>query len=396
MSLFGKTAFSGIPFMFWSLAPILFGCALMSGWFTFTVAMAGKFLPAAFGATGTVALLCGVLVLFNPRRFSWAGRVVTGTIFVGYLGYAIHEWFFTDHPFRWLQRTSAASPRNALLGLIVIGGPCLWFTIMGRWTRGSELVDVPRSQPPGRPPVEVLGIAPRVERPMLAEEIARLKEAAVFRGPTAGRMLFWGTLWSGVTVGGVWSFLVLLADADHGQPSWLSNLIPICFLGSILTFYIAYSSFRAVREVRAARRHFVQQIAPRLQAALADGRASVVSVEAASVIEIEVEEADGSAWLFALADGTTLYLRGDDYFPAEQGMPWPTKRFEVVRAALNDQWIGLYSKGPELELDFNVLAEEMPDDVTWAEEPASESILAGPPRENLRRLGHRPAEPADD
>ncbi len=170
----------------------------------------------------------------------------------------------------------------------------------------------------------------------------------------------------------------------------MSNLIAFCFIGSIFTFYAAYSCFRAWRETSAAGRRFAESIVPRLHTALAAGRASVVSIEARSVIEITEEEDEGSAWLFALDDGNTLYLRGGDYFPADEEMPWPAKRFMIVRAAVNDQWIGLFSKGPELERELSVMAHEMPDDFTWAEEPKSESILAGSPMENLRKFGYDP------
>lgn len=391
MSLFGKTAFSGSRFMFWTLAPVFLVGAVGSAFGVWVAVRQGRVLPGILCAGTTFALLSAILMLFNPQRFSWAGRVVTGAIFGAYLAYAVHEWFFTDHTFRWKESRSTSSPRNALLGLILIGGPCLWFTIRGRWTRRAEPAEPSRPQPRGLPRVDVLGLAPRLERPLLAEEIARLNEATVFRGPAAWRTLLWSALWSGITVGGVWSFFVLLSKADRGQPAWLSKLIPVCFIGSIFTFYAAYSCFCAWREIRGARSRFARLIVPRLQAALADGRASVVAVEAESVIEIEEEETEGSAWLFGLADGTTFYLRGEEYFPAEEDMPWPAKRFCVVRAAINDEWIGLFTEGPELERDLSVAASEMPEDFTWAEEPVSESILPGTPRENLHRFGYEAA-----
>jgi hypothetical protein len=170
----------------------------------------------------------------------------------------------------------------------------------------------------------------------------------------------------------------------------MEQLVGYCFLVPVLTFYGAYASLRAFFAQRRAARFFAENVAPRVRAALDHGRASVVRVEAEAVIEIEEDEDEGAAWLFALADGTTLYVRGGDYFPVDAEMPWPAKRFEIVRAAANDQWIGLFSNGPELERDLKVLPDEMPEDFTWAEHPRSESVLAGSPMENLHKLGYEP------
>ena len=87
--------------MVWTLAPVFLVCALLSGMFTYGVALVGKFFPAAIGGTLTAVLLCAILMLYNPQRFPWAGRLVTATIFAAYLAYAIDEWFFTDHEFGW-------------------------------------------------------------------------------------------------------------------------------------------------------------------------------------------------------------------------------------------------------------------------------------------------------
>jgi hypothetical protein len=51
-------------------------------------------------------------------------------VFVAFALYAIHEWFFTDHRFR-LGPRSEASPRNSLLGLLMVGVPCLIYALRG-------------------------------------------------------------------------------------------------------------------------------------------------------------------------------------------------------------------------------------------------------------------------
>ena len=46
----------------------------------------------------------------------------------------IYEFFFSDTPFRLAKSRSEASPRNALLGFMIIGLPSLWYAVFGRFT----------------------------------------------------------------------------------------------------------------------------------------------------------------------------------------------------------------------------------------------------------------------
>ncbi len=79
-----------------------------------------------------VALLAG---FWLPARIGhWAFRVLAGFVFLAYAAYLIHEFFFTDTPFRLVESRGAASPRNALLGFVIIGLPSLLFAVLGRFT----------------------------------------------------------------------------------------------------------------------------------------------------------------------------------------------------------------------------------------------------------------------
>lgn len=53
----------------------------------------------------------------------WGFRGCAGAVFLLYAAYLLNEWIFTDKPFRMAERRSEASPRNALLGFIIIGLP---------------------------------------------------------------------------------------------------------------------------------------------------------------------------------------------------------------------------------------------------------------------------------
>ena len=131
MSRFGKTIFGGSRFIFWSTAPVLLLCAavlplLVNEWDTARV---------LFVAAVEALLLLLTLALYDPRRFAWATRCVTGIVFCAYLAYAVDELFLSGKPFEIVAGSrSAATPRNALMGFVVIGLPCLWYTLFGRFS----------------------------------------------------------------------------------------------------------------------------------------------------------------------------------------------------------------------------------------------------------------------
>jgi len=128
---FGDALFGNSPFIRWALSPflLLFALAvplLMNAWTpTRVVVVIGMELMC-------LALLAG---FWLPARFGrWALRSLSGAVFLAYGAYLIHEFLLTDKPFRMFGRPGEASPRNALLGFVVIGLPSLWFTLFGRFT----------------------------------------------------------------------------------------------------------------------------------------------------------------------------------------------------------------------------------------------------------------------
>jgi hypothetical protein len=139
---------------------------------------------------------------------------------------------------------------------------------------------------------------------------------------------------------------------------------------------------------------FVQENAPQIRAALENGRASVCRVTAVGVIVIEeyLEEDMGSGYLYDLDDGTSFYLRGHEYDLDDQGDgTFLPRQFEIVRAAENDLWLGIFNVAGRLEPELHVSMREMPEWYVW-DDPQPESILPGRPREILSRLGYRCGE----
>ena len=125
MSEFGNTLFSGSPLIRWTLLPVLVLCAVLFGLIAFSSVLAREIVPALVSSVLTVGCFTMTVALLFPRC-GWAFRVVTGLVFVAYLSYMIYEWGFDKADgIGWQSSRSESNPRNALLGFIIIGLPCL-------------------------------------------------------------------------------------------------------------------------------------------------------------------------------------------------------------------------------------------------------------------------------
>jgi hypothetical protein len=134
MSVFGDTFVSGSRFLFWAISPFL----LVGGWCFFGLAwwpIGDNGPPARFVNAG-LGLFCWLLILFlyHPERFWLAGRIITGTVFLVYLAYLISEWVWDAQDLGIGKPRSSATPLNATLGFLIIGLPCLWWTLFGRFS----------------------------------------------------------------------------------------------------------------------------------------------------------------------------------------------------------------------------------------------------------------------
>ena len=89
--------------------------------------------------TSRVLLMVGLelvilFLLLGLFGFAWAFRALCGLIFLAYFTYLVSEFVFGEKSFSLQGRRSDVSPRNALLGFIVIGLPSLWFAVLGRFS----------------------------------------------------------------------------------------------------------------------------------------------------------------------------------------------------------------------------------------------------------------------
>lgn len=138
MSAFGQGLFGGSRFIFWCLGPLCLLCGvgcLIGAPFAF----ASKDLKAAIALTllGTLGV-CFFLALLNIKKFLWAARVATGIVTLFYALYFVDTYFVEKQELTPSTRRSAATPWNAIMGFLVIGAPCLWFTIRGRFGNDAK------------------------------------------------------------------------------------------------------------------------------------------------------------------------------------------------------------------------------------------------------------------
>jgi hypothetical protein len=136
-----RALFSGSRFVFWTLAPILVLFALS---FPFLIVEWSRTVVALVIVLDAIALLLAI-GLYNPQRNEWALRIITGLVFTAYLAYLVAE-VRAGKPLLLTGSRGEESLRNALLGLLLIGWPCVKFTLTGfdGWKQEDEDREVNR------------------------------------------------------------------------------------------------------------------------------------------------------------------------------------------------------------------------------------------------------------
>lgn len=136
MKQFGETTFSGSRFMVRCLVPILAICALS---FMLLPFMMGNEVTVSqqiiMMGTSLFCLLC-IPAVINAKRFWWAARSATLSVFLIYALYlvvTIREDFS--------QGGSFANHKEALSGFVAIGIPCLLYSVVGRFKWSEPRMD---------------------------------------------------------------------------------------------------------------------------------------------------------------------------------------------------------------------------------------------------------------
>jgi len=232
-----------------------------------------------------------------------------------------------------------------------------------------------------------------LERPLSDRERQSLTRTleAVPRITSLGTTLRWFAIW--VSLLALCLFLFGVGLFREGGPTGLwMVLIPVVVIVGIGAFYLACLVISShIHWSRYAKR-FALEDAPAFRAALEKGEAYVCQVKSESAVVIQQFEDEGSAYIFDLGDGTSLYLRGQWYFPDDDDAPWPARDFEIVRTAPKGILVGVFPGLEPVPKIREVSMAEMPESFWWSERPETETILTGSPDEILVSLGHKDAE----
>ena len=135
VSKFADTLFARRPFVRWTAVPILVIGIVVFLFLAVNPPGESKALGSIVYAGIAVACAAMAAALAFPKLF-WLMRVMTGLVFLAYASYLIFEFFFNGGAAEADPEAgkNEANPVNALLGFLVLGVPCLWYTIKGRFT----------------------------------------------------------------------------------------------------------------------------------------------------------------------------------------------------------------------------------------------------------------------
>ncbi|HBC64385.1 MAG TPA: hypothetical protein DC058_24620 [Planctomycetaceae bacterium] len=231
-----------------------------------------------------------------------------------------------------------------------------------------------------------------LERPLSERELQALSRQLEITPlmTSIGSSVRWLTLATGIMGICVFLFVRGLFRQDGPTGVWII-VVPVVVPVGIIAFYVVCTI--VIGHVHWSRfaRQFAMNNASAIRAAIDNGLACVCRVRSDSVVVVQEDEDGGSAYIFDLGDGSSLYLRGQEYFPDLESSPWPARQFEIVRTQVDRLLVGVFA-GSEPAADIReVRMSEMPESFWFADEPESESILPGAPTEVLARLGHQQA-----
>jgi Mn2+/Fe2+ NRAMP family transporter len=126
--------------VFWFSVPAIILSALSV---TLLLKWNRQFAPVIVVVDVFLALL--LLVLINPRRFAWAGRIIGGLIFAACAWYLIDVWIIKGGKMEpTLGAHNKPTPWNAVLAMVLFGLPGLWLMVTGRLGFGAKATQARR------------------------------------------------------------------------------------------------------------------------------------------------------------------------------------------------------------------------------------------------------------
>lgn len=219
-------------------------------------------------------------------------------------------------------------------------------------------------------------------RDMNDRERQVLSESLAFKSPVSARWTFkWAVIWGISLIALGLAEVGLFAFEVHPALVGLANVVMV--LAGIACLFGFIACVSGYLRWRRYTKDFHRETAPRIRAALENKKVLSKQVAALSVITIEEFEDEGAGYLFDIGEGKSLILKGQQYFPAKEDMPWPSSQFEIVRSADEGVWIGLFSSGEPLVPSRVIKMEDCNDDFFWAD---TEEVVEGTSDEVLARI----------
>ena len=222
----------------------------------------------------------------------------------------------------------------------------------------------------------------RETRPINEKEIAALKAAGERASPVSlSATVKWVAIWTAALfVSGL-----LATGLAAMTPPEIVGSVGFTVLGfaGILCLYFIVELIRSHIRWSHHERDFQQREVPEIQAALKEASVNVTTVRATDVAMIEQVEDEGDGFIFDVGNGQLLFLKGQEYWPADDAMPWPNSDFEIVRSAAGNRWIGIFCTGTALTPTTVLKGSECKHDIMWAHH---EDVVTASMQEFVRSL----------
>jgi hypothetical protein len=184
----------------------------------------------------------------------------------------------------------------------------------------------------------------------------------------------------------------IAAMVSLDPPIWMAvPLFGIVGSAGIIALYAVIALVQSYFHWRGVHARFQRDDAPELREALQDGCVRATRVEAAAVVAIEEFEDEGAGFLLDVGDNRVLFLKGQEYWPIDDSMPWPNSRFDIVRTIHGNRWVGIFCDGRPLAPVDVMRPGECAEDLVWSHR---EEMLAGTLAEAVIRV-RRAAQQAD-
>ena len=200
----------------------------------------------------------------------------------------------------------------------------------------------------------------RAERAFLMDLVTDKPPTVTLKGT-----FWWSCVWSvAIVICGALVGVMLALEINPllvglaGGPVLLFAIASLYAIIALWSSYIHWSRYE---------KRFRDHDAPEIKRALEDGHVTVKKVVASAVIEIVEFDDEGGGYIFDVGDHQVLFLKGQHFITVDEEMEWPSNDFEIVRTAVGNRWVGIFSYGTELLPIRSIETSDCRDDIIWSD-----------------------------